>query len=485
MAKLGKRWKAKALPLLLGVLGVALAAVLLFKGLGPLDWEDPALELKPDPAVLGARTAFTLKAADQSTGLKEVRVSLAQEGQEKVVVSKSFPPGGEAGVPVELPFTLEPQALGFQEGKAVLTVWARDRSWRNWFKGHTATLTREVAIDLVPLHLGFISVNHLLHAGGTGVLLYRLNKPPKASGVKTGGHLYLGYPNPKGAAGEYLVLFPLPREASGSQPVELVAQTALGEEVKQTVTLRVRPRRWRQDRLNLSEGFLRHVADGFPGIPQGDLLETFLVINRQLRQANHEKIRQVCVTSQASPLWSGAFQRYLGKPMARYGDLRTYLYQNRQVDRQVHLGEDLANLEHTPVPAANRGLVVLAEPLGIYGQTVILDHGLGVFSQYSHLSQMDVKAGDQVEKGQILGKTGATGLAGGDHLHFSMLLQGEYVDPREWWDPHWHKDQLEGQMLAGAARGEPVKAAVGSPKPAKGKKRAAPKKPRRTQVPKP
>jgi murein DD-endopeptidase MepM/ murein hydrolase activator NlpD len=130
--------------------------------------------------------------------------------------------------------------------------------------------------------------------------------------------------------------------------------------------------------------------------------------------------------------------------MARFGDKRSYVLQGKVVDQQTHLGEDLANLLHTPVPAANRGLVVLAEPLGIYGQTVMLDHGLGVCSMYSHLGKIEVKAGDKVEKGKVVGLSGATGLAGGDHLHYAVLVQGEFVDPVEWWDAHWLKDQVEG-----------------------------------------
>jgi murein DD-endopeptidase MepM/ murein hydrolase activator NlpD len=123
------------------------------------------------------------------------------------------------------------------------------------------------------------------------------------------------------------------------------------------------------------------------------------------------------------------------------------------------------------VHAGNHGVVVYAEPLGIYGQTVILDHGLGVFSSYSHLSQIDVKVGDRVEKGAVLGRTGATGLAAGDHLHFSVNLQGEFVDPLEWWDAHWLKDQVEGVW---AQAGAPAAtASTGKPKPAKGKKKSA------------
>jgi murein DD-endopeptidase MepM/ murein hydrolase activator NlpD len=155
--------------------------------------------------------------------------------------------------------------------------------------------------------------------------------------------------------------------------------------------------------------------------------------------------------------------------MARFGDRRTYLYQGKAVDQQTHLGEDLASLVNSPVYAGNRGAVVLAEPLGIYGQTVILDHGLGVFSSYSHLSQIDVKVGDKVDKGAVLGRTGTTGLAVGDHLHFAINLQGEFVDPLEWWDPHWLKDQVEG-VWAGATT---AAATSDESKPAKGVKKTS------------
>ena len=181
-----------------------------------------------------------------------------------------------------------------------------------------------------------------------------------------------------------------------------------------------------------------------------DLLGSYLEVNRNLRKLNHELFQKISAQSSPQPLWSGAFRRFFGKPMARFGDRRTYMYQNKAVDQQTHLGEDLASLINSPVYAGNNGVVVYAEPLGIYGQTVILDHGLGVFSSYSHMSQIDVKVGDKLEKGAVLGRTGTTGLAAGDHLHFAINLQGEFVDPLEWWDPHWLKDQVEG-VWAGSA----------------------------------
>ena len=97
----------------------------------------------------------------------------------------------------------------------------------------------------------------------------------------------------------------------------------------------------------------------------------------------------------------------------------------------------LSSLALSPVEASNSGTVVYADYLGIYGNTVIIDHGLGLFSLYGHLSSLAVEAGQNVSRRETLGQTGQTGLAGGDHLHFSMVLQGMQINPIEWWDEEW------------------------------------------------
>jgi murein DD-endopeptidase MepM/ murein hydrolase activator NlpD len=86
--------------------------------------------------------------------------------------------------------------------------------------------------------------------------------------------------------------------------------------------------------------------------------------------------------------------------------------------------------------------------LGIYGNCVIIDHGLGVQTLYGHMSSIDVKAGDQVEKGQTLGRSGTTGLAAGDHLHFTVLVGGSPVNAVEWWDPKWMQDRVFRKISA-------------------------------------
>ena len=465
------RWSRKAGYVIWGGVGLVVIAVLVWLAAGRLDFEDPTVTLKTPVEVVGVKTGLTIEAGDQTSGLREVKVTFSQGDQSKVVAERTFPPGGARGESVEVPVILEPKALGFKEGKARLTVEAWDRSWRNLFRGRTASLKQEVVIDLVPVSLTFQATSHLLHAGGTGTICYRLNKEVKESGVVVGNRFYQGFPNPKGTKGEYVVLFPVPQEGPAAFRVDLVARPSLGNEVKQEVSLHAKPRRWRHDSLNLNEGFLRKVATTLPVTNPNDLLGSYLEVNRNLRKLNHETYKKVSAQSAPQPLWSGAFKRFFGKPMARFGDRRTYMYQNKAVDQQTHLGEDLASLINSPVYAGNNGVVVYAEPLGIYGKTVILDHGLGVFSSYSHMSQIDVKVGDKLEKGATLGRTGTTGLAAGDHLHFAINLQGEFVDPLEWWDPHWLKDQVEG-VWAQAGTGTAA-ATSGEAKPAMGKAKTA------------
>jgi len=202
--------KKLSLPLW-GILGLLLLGALGWLLYQHLAFGAPWVRLKTPVEVVGPKTALTLEAGDEGSGLREVRVSLTQAGREQVVLERQFPPGGEPGEKVEIPFTLEPKAMGFKDGKATLTASVRDRSWREMLRGRLAVLSREVVIDLVPATVSMQSVSHLLYAGGTGAMAYRLNKSVQESGVLVGGVLYRGFANPKGAPGDYVVLFPVPQ----------------------------------------------------------------------------------------------------------------------------------------------------------------------------------------------------------------------------------------------------------------------------------
>ena len=195
-----------------------------------------------------------------------------------------------------------------------------------------------------------------------------------------------------------------------------------------------------------------------PPAPGDDLIAAFLAINGELRRANAAAIAALAKKTSASKLWNGPFAQ-LGnsKVEAAFADHRTYVYKGKEVDQQVHLGFDLAVTSRVPIVAANAGTVLNASWLGIYGNCVIVDHGMGVQSLYGHLSSFDVKVGDTVTKGQIVGRSGMTGLAGGDHLHFTMLVNGQMVNPVEWWDPHWIEDRVQRKL---GEAGAPASAAA-------------------------
>jgi hypothetical protein len=184
------------------------------------------------------------------------------------------------------------------------------------------------------------------------------------------------------------------------------------------------------------------------GARQGSPKDIFVKVNKALRKVNEDKIKAITEKATQSMLWKDAFvQLTNSKVEANFADARTYVYKNETIDNAYHLGYDLSVTKHYPAEAANSGVVAFVGDLGIYGNTVIIDHGLGLFTLYSHLSSIDVKVGDPIKQRQIIGKTGETGLAAGDHLHFGVYLHGLAILPVEWWDEKWIRDNVEPKLL--------------------------------------
>jgi murein DD-endopeptidase MepM/ murein hydrolase activator NlpD len=176
-------------------------------------------------------------------------------------------------------------------------------------------------------------------------------------------------------------------------------------------------------------------------------IKKYIKINNDLRKADHSTLFKLRERTTPKRHWQGTWLRLKNAAtMARFGDHRSYFYKGMKVDEQDHLGIDLASLANSPVQAANHGRVIFAERNGIYGLTVALDHGQGLVSIYGHLSSIGVKLDQDVKKGESIGLTGQTGLAGGDHLHFGIMVNGIFVNPIEWWDNHWIKDNITRKL---------------------------------------
>jgi murein DD-endopeptidase MepM/ murein hydrolase activator NlpD len=243
-------------------------------------------------------------------------------------------------------------------------------------------------------------------------------------------------------------------------PIRLFARDEAGNSARADFDYRTFPKPFKRSRIELDDRFLDRVVpailQGTSDVkPDGDTLAKFLVINGELRRKNAEKISSFAKQSAPEMLWRGVvFHPFTNNAVeSAFADQRTYTYKGKEVDHQVHLGFDLASFTGTKIVAANRGKVLFADELGIYGNCVILDHGMGVQSLYAHLSSIGVKPGDTVEKQQELGRSGMTGLAGGDHLHFTMLVNGQMVNPVEWWDAHWIQDRILRKLQTASGSG--------------------------------
>jgi murein DD-endopeptidase MepM/ murein hydrolase activator NlpD len=154
------------------------------------------------------------------------------------------------------------------------------------------------------------------------------------------------------------------------------------------------------------------------------------LLDPELRRQETEKLDKVFTVFTPQPLWQGAFIMPVANELtSSYGVGRSY---NNQPISSYHAGVDIEGAMGTPILAANRGRVVFAERTQVRGNLLILDHGLGVYTVYAHLSEFVAKVGQQVNQGEVIGKVGDTGLVTGPHLHWEVVVGGVSVEPLEW-----------------------------------------------------
>lgn len=443
--------KAK-LPLFIFLALLAAAAAGLTLLWPKLEGQPPSLAVSPEPSHLGGRAELTVEARDAGRGVARIRALLRQGGKDYLLGESILPKGPDGAGPeqAELKLKIEPLELGLAQGEAQLILEARDRSWRDWLAGNTTQQVIGVSIDTKPPRLVNLSRIIYLNHGGSGVAVFTVDEPEAQSGVLVGEHRFFAaqpWPDDPKARVCY---FGYPATAPAGLPVRLWARDAAGNEVSAGLNVHFKETRFRHDRINLSDRFLNMLPSLIPQEPPagvGTPLQRFLWINEQLRGLNQNVIQAASTLVSPAQLWGKAFARPPGKTTAGFGDQRTYFYEGEEVSRATHLGVDLAHTERSPVEAVADGVVRLAKQVGIYGNCVVLDHGQGVYTLYGHLSELSVNVDDSVTRGQQIGRSGATGLALGDHLHFSVVVGGVYVDPLEWWDPHWIKDNIERRFL--------------------------------------
>ena len=435
---------------LIGLLLVVVVIAGAYFVLPKFEWHKPQVKITPDTDSIGL-APIEIEINEKGTGLKSVTVTLSAGEVSHPLVSEEYDP------PVmQTKLTVQPKKLtGIKEGPAVFRVSARDRSLWGFFRGNETVIQKNVTIDITPPTVEIIADDPYINFGGSGLVAYKVSADTVKTGVKIGDYFFPGYKGQTKDPSIYLCFFAHPYNVSADQKAVLVATDKAGNSRELRLAYTLKDVKYKKSSIPISDDFIREKVAPLlsdVGARQGTAKEIFVQVNNGLRKENEDKIGEVGRKTADKILWSGPFtQLSNSKVEANFADARTYLYQNEAIDHAYHLGFDLSVTKRYPVEAANSGIVSFVGDLGIYGNTVIIDHGLGLTTLYGHLSSVDVKEGDKISAKQIIGRTGETGLAVGDHLHFATLLQGVPVLPKEWWDAKWIKDNIEPKLGSSTA----------------------------------
>jgi murein DD-endopeptidase MepM/ murein hydrolase activator NlpD len=460
-----KRESTKGVGAAIIFLLVVVAAIFLILVVKLTSREAPSISLANQPKGLGQSAQLIVNASDAKHHLKQLTLEVSQNGQvihqsSLVITAKpqsswkfwaSHPPSATSWN-VLVGREVIPE---LKEGRATIRVTASNDSWGRFFRGGESETSIDLPVRFAPPQISVMTTQHYINQGGCDMVVFKVSPGTAESGVQVGDTFYPSFPVKESDPLTRLALFAYAYNTDPSTVPHVVARDDAGNQSQASFSYKVFPKKFHSDTFDLEKlsggHFLENVVPPImsqtPELhDEGSLLKNFLEINGPLRQQDAQKLVELSHQTADHFLWSGTFLRLPAKTEASFADYRTYKFGGQEVDHQTHLGFDLAGSEHMPVRAANDGVVVLARFFGIYGNAVVIDHGCGIQSLYGHMSSLEVKEGDTVKKEQEIGKSGQTGLAGGDHLHFTMLLDGVPVNPIEWWDPHWIHDRITAKL---------------------------------------
>jgi len=431
-----------AILIVLILIGIPAGLLLLLSAHSSVSFAQP-------PKVVGVATPMTVHVGNPH-GIRHVTATIEQNGAAQTLMETENPPNRLTFWRAHLPpqdfhfIAGKKQAPNLKEGKARLVVQAQS----NDLAAATDTISADVEVILKPASITADGFQHYINQGGSEMVVFTPSGSWTEAGVRLGDNTFRSFPVP-GNSAQRFALFVFPWDMPTTGVPKVYVRNAAGTEATAQFWFKIFPKKFRMRDLAIDDKFLDKVVNQIEPNGSGDLLTRFLKINGDLRRQNNRTLADLRLKTQESFPWTQSFLQLANSQVeSEFADVRSYIYQGKKVDRQVHLGFDLAVSAHTPVVAANDGKVVWAALLGIYGNCIVVDHGYGLQSIYGHLSELGVKEGDMVKRGQTMGKSGSTGLAAGDHLHFSMQIDGVQVNPVEWWDEHWIKDHIQNRMKA-------------------------------------
>ncbi len=422
------------------------AAYLYFSPL--FERQNPKIELKksyfwnPHKPIL-----VTLK---DNRALGSYQAVLSDGTRQIVVASGRFEePIRETQVTIRLP---KKSGLDESKGPWRLSIIVRDRSLWNFGRGNETRRSTSIVVDTTPPVVGVVAASPSIIKGGSALVIFKAVDPHlKEVYLQVGKKRFEVLPYKHKGYWATLMAWPFRMQRFRAK---IVAIDTAGNRSELNVPIEEIDKKYRVSWIRLSDRFLKgkiaQIAAEDPNASKAKSpLKRFRAVNEGMRVANENLIHRY--TAKPSVVdydrWKHLKAFYPLKHamrVANFGDERHYYYTSKDhpVSLSYHLGYDLASTRHAPIYSSNSGQVVFASRNGIYGNMPIIDHGFGLYTIYGHCSSLLVEKGDRVKAGEVIAKTGKTGLAMGDHLHFGMLVQGIEVLPMDWMKQNWIKSHI-------------------------------------------
>ena len=395
-----------------------------------------------------AKDSLKIKIKD-NYGLKSYQVFLS-DGSNVVPISAAEYMNGEKEKVISIDY---PKGkLNRQAKELTLKVQATDISKWNYLVGNSSQKVVKLKIDYRRPDLNILANSYSITQGGSALVIFQATDDDALSNIyiEAGGRKFKAQPYRED--GYYVSLFAWPFTEKDFQ-AHILIQDRAGNKRSAEIPLYLKNKGYRISKIKASDKFIdgkiTDLAEADPKYMKEGRLERFKSVNEAMRIDNENLIHSYTskVSNEVLKSWkiNPFYPLKNGQKVASFGDHRFYYTKdkNKIISESYHLGYDMASTKMAPIIASNKGVVVFAAYNGIYGNMPIIDHGLGLYTLYGHCSTLYVKEGDKVHVGEMIAKTGSTGLAMGDHLHFGILVQGIEVRPVEWLDKKWIRDNIE------------------------------------------
>jgi murein DD-endopeptidase MepM/ murein hydrolase activator NlpD len=400
------------------------------------------------------KTPLSIDLEDES-GIKYYKVVFQDGGKEIVLNQKVF---NNVQTKVQINVTPPKLDMFYKGTNSKIYIEVVDNSKWNMLEGNKSVKNIDLTIDTKKPVANVLENSRYIQRGGSGVIIVEV----KDENLEDA---YISFNDEKKfkllpfyKENYYVALIGWPIDFESFKRVNLVAVDKALNKTITKVPFYIQNKKIKTDRINLSAKFIQNVSksvleQSFEPVPETNLKDVFLYSNKELREKNVKTIEEVVLKSMQNSRVDDFdikfFKRLRGsKTVAGFAERRHYYLDDEKINEAWHLGIDWASVRKAPVKVSNDGVVIFKEYLGIYGNTIIIDHGMGLGSLYAHTSAQSVEVGETVSKKQKIANTGATGAVFGDHLHFGILVQGVEVNPIEWMDAHWIKVRITDVLNA-------------------------------------